>query len=103
MIIGVDENDVQSITSKYFNISDFSKSNFLFNKKLSLFHVNTRNLSEKFELSAVRSALGISFDVLGITETKQQIEKVFISNVNNDNYLMYTQPSKSSAGVWQFI
>ena len=95
----MDENDVQSISSKYFDISDFSKSNFSFSKQFSLFHVNIGSLSENFDqLSAVLSALGIPFDVLGITETKQQIGKEFISNVNIDNYLMYTQPSKSSAG-----
>ena len=96
----IDESDVQSISSKYFEISDFSKSNFSFSKQFSLFHVNTRSLAENFdELSAALSALGISLgDVLGITETKQQIRKEFISNVNIDNCLMYTQPSKSSAG-----
>ena len=95
----MDENDVQSISSKYSDISDFSKSNFSFSKQFSLFHVNTRSLSKNFDqLLAVLSALGTSFDVLGITEKKQQIGKEFISNVNTDNYLMYTQPSKSSAG-----
>ena len=73
--------------------------NFSFSKQFSLFHANTGSLSENFdELSAVLTALGISFDVLGITEMKQQIGKEFISNVNIDNHLMYTQPSKSSAG-----
>ena len=80
-------------------MSNFSKSNFSFSKQFSLFHANTRSLSKNFgQLSAVLSALGISFDLLGITETKQQIGREFISNVNIDNYLMYTQPSKSSAG-----
>ena len=51
-----------------------------------------------FQLSAVLSALGISFVLLGITETKQQIGKEFISNVNIDNYLLYTEPSRSPAG-----
>ena len=95
----MDENDVQSISSKYFDISDFSKSNFSFSKQFSLLHVNTGSLSKNFDqLSAVLSALGIPFDVLSITETKRQIGKEFISNVSIDNYLMYTQPSKSSAG-----
>ena len=80
---------------------DFSKSNFSFSKQFTLFHVNTRSLSKNFgQLSAVLSALRISFDLLGITETKQQIGREFISNVNIDNYLMYTQPSKSSACRW---
>ena len=40
----------------------------------------------------------ILFDVLGITETKQQIDKGFLTNVSIDGYHMYTQPSKSLAG-----
>ena len=68
---GMNENDIQSTSSKYFDISDSSKSNFSFNKQFSLFHVNTGSLSKNFDqLSAVLSALGTSFDVLGITETK---------------------------------
>ena len=67
--------------------------------------MDTRSLSKNFDqLSAVLSALGTSFDVIGITEMKQQIGKEFISNVNINNYLMYTQPSKSSAdGVAIYI
>ena len=44
------------------------------------------------------SALGVSFDLLGISETKQQTGKNFISNVDIEGYHMYTQPSKSAAG-----
>ena len=66
--------------------------------------MDTRSLSKNFDqLSAVLSALGTSFDVIGITEMKQQIGKEFISNVNINNYLMYIQPSKHLQMVWQFI
>ena len=44
------------------------------------------------------SALGVSFDLLGISETKQQTGKNFISNVNIEGYHIHTQPSKSAAG-----
>ena len=45
----MDENDVQLlIGSKYFDISDFSKSNFSFSKQFSLFHVNTRTFCSSF-------------------------------------------------------
>ena len=44
------------------------------------------------------SALGVSFDLLGISETKQQTGKHFISNVNIEGYHIYTQPSRSVAG-----
>ena len=64
-----------------------------------MFHVNTRSLSKKFDqLLSIPSASNIPFDVLGITDTKQQIDKGFLTNVSIDGYHMYTQPSKSLAG-----
>ena len=64
-----------------------------------MFHVNTRSLSKNFDqLLSILSASNISFDVLGITETKQQTDKGFLTNVNIDGYHMYTQPPKSLAG-----
>ena len=44
------------------------------------------------------SAAKIDFDQIGITETKQQVDKDFLVNVNITGYHMYTQPSKSNAG-----
>ena len=44
------------------------------------------------------SAAKTKFDLIGITETKQQINKDFIKNVNLDGYQMYTEPSNSNAG-----
>ena len=38
------------------------------------------------------------FDLTGITETKQQTEKNFITNVDINDYHLYTQPSKGAAG-----
>ena len=37
-------------------------------------------------------------DLIGITETKQQIEKDFIANVDINDCHLYTQPSKGAAG-----
>ena len=44
------------------------------------------------------SAAETKFDLTGITETKQQLNKDFITNVNLDGYQMYIQPSNSNAG-----
>ena len=64
-----------------------------------MFHVNTRSLSKNFDqLKNVLSAVETKFDVMGITETKQQVEKGFITNVDLDGYCVYTQPSNSNAG-----
>ena len=94
----IDENYVQTINSKYYDISELSEFQSSKNKYFSLSHVNARSLSKNFDqLLSVLAAVGISFDVLGITETKEQIEKAFTTNVNIDEYHMYTQPTKSAA------
>ena len=36
--------------------------------------------------------------MIGITETKQRIDKDFLVNVNMEGYQMHTQPSQSNAG-----
>ena len=42
--------------------------------------------------------INIPFDVIGISETKEQIDNEFISNVELRGYAMYSQPSKSLCG-----
>ena len=42
--------------------------------------------------------LSIPFDIIGISESKQQVGKDFPVNVQMDGYLMCSQPSKSSCG-----
>ena len=44
------------------------------------------------------SSLKVNFDLIGITETKQQVGKDFLVNVDVNDYFMYTQPSKLAAG-----
>ena len=96
----LDENYVQAINSKYYDLPEFSKLySSLSGKTFSLFHVNTRSLSKNFDqLQNVLSAAKIDFDLIGIIETKQQVDKDFLVNVNITGYHMYTQPSKSNAG-----
>ena len=60
----VDENYVQSVSSKYYDLSDLTKLNFPFGKFFSLFHVNTRSLSKIFDqLLSILSAILINFSV----------------------------------------
>ena len=42
--------------------------------------------------------INIPFDVIGISETEEQIDNEFISNVELRGYSMYSQPSKSLCG-----
>ena len=90
-----DENYVQAIYPKYYDLPEFSKLySSLSGKTFSIFHVSTRSLSKKFDqLQNVLSAAKIDFDLIGITETKQQVDKDFLVNVNITGYHMYTQPS----------
>ena len=74
-------------------------STTLSRKSFSLFHVNTRSLSKNFDqLLFVLSSLKVNFDLIGITETKQQVGKDFLVNVDVNDYFMYTQPSKLASG-----
>ena len=51
--------------------------------QISLFDLNTRSLSKNFDqLQNVLSATKTKFDLIGITETKQKINKDFITNVS---------------------
>ena len=96
----LDENYVQTINSKYYDLPESSKLySSLSGKTFSSFHVNTRSLSKNFDqLQNVLSAAKIGFDLIGITEAKQQVDKDFLVNVNITGYHMYTQSSKSNAG-----
>ena len=42
--------------------------------------------------------INIPFDIIGISETKQQINKDFLVNVDMQAYSVFTQPSKNSCG-----
>ena len=96
----LDENFIQTINSKYYKTHDLPKiSNHHHTKDFSLFHVNIRSLSKHFdELHALLHASKIPFDVIGITESKQSLNKDFLTNVKINDYQLHTQPSKSACG-----
>ena len=50
------------------------------------------------KLKNVLHASKIIFDFIGVSETKQLINKDFISNVDIEGYQVYSQPSKSASG-----
>ena len=72
---------------------------------LSLFHMNIRSLSAHLdELSLLLAGLKFKFDVIGISETKEQSDRGFLSNVHLPGYNIHTQPTKSSAdGVALYV
>ena len=42
--------------------------------------------------------INIPFDIIGISESKHQVNKDFLVNVDMQGCSMYTQPSKNSSG-----
>ena len=67
----VDENYLQAIDSKYYDITDFMSLN-----RSALFHTNVRSLAKYFDkLQSLLSTLQTKFDVIGILETKENIDK----------------------------
>ena len=79
-------------------ISDLSKLQDT-EDSFSLFHLNIRSLSAHYdELLLVLSSFSLSLDVSGISESKEQIDCGFLTNVNISCYTMHLTPTKSSAG-----
>ena len=61
--------------------------------------MNIRSLSKHFdELHTLLHASKIPFDIIGITESKQSLNKGFLTNVKINDYQLHTQPSKSACG-----
>ena len=91
----IDENIINTINSKYYNVDELNKVQ-LSKQHFSVFHTNIRSLSKHHDtLHTQLSMINIPFDVIGISETKGQIDNEFISNVELRGYAMYSQPSKS--------
>ena len=85
----MDENLIQKVSSKYYDIIDFTMVNKNPNS-LSMFHINLRSLSAHLEeLQLLLKSLNANFDVIGISETKERSEG-FIKNVSLDGYTIHS-------------
>ena len=94
----MDENLTYTINSKYYSLAEISKLNPV-NESFFLFHLKRRSLSAHHdELTLLLSNLKFKFDVIGISETKEQSDKGFLSNVGIPGYNIHSQPTNSFAG-----
>ena len=94
----LDENLAQIKNSKYYEIKDVSKL-LIGNSSFSLLHANLRSLSAHIDdLKLLLDSIKLPLDILGISETKEQVNKDFSGNVNLAGYDFYSQPSISAAG-----
>ena len=94
----IDNNIINIVNSKYHSLDDINKIKLPI-QNFPIFHTNIRSLSKHFDLLHTQlSTINIPFDVTGISESKQQLDKSFLVNVDIKGYSMYTQPTKSSCG-----
>ena len=96
----LDENIVQIINSHYQKIGDLPKININSHSyNFSLFFVNIRSLTGHFdELHLLLHSSEIPFDIIGISESKQLINRAFPQMLT----LMITlNPQKVSVEEWQ--
>ena len=85
----MDESLIHAVNSKYYDVSTFPQIKKM-TKSFSLFHSNLRSLSAHFdELQLLLTALKSQFDVIGISETREQSQG-FLTNVNLDGYILHS-------------
>ena len=73
----MDENIIHTVNSNYHDVTTFAQIQKA-RDSLSLFHTNLRGLSAHFdELQLLLTALKAQFDVIGISETREQAKVLF--------------------------
>ena len=93
----MDENLIHKVNSDYYDIITFAKT-MKTKDCFSLFHVSLRSLSAHIdEMQALLTALKLRFDVIGVSETKEQAGG-FLKNVILSGYVLHSHHSNSSAG-----
>ena len=64
----------------------------------SLFHVNIRSLKHFDELHLLLHSSKTPFNIIGIPESRQLINREFPTNVDINDYELHSQPTKSACG-----
>ena len=92
------ENLINTVSSKFYDITELKMLKET-NESFSIFHTNPRSLSAHLdELHLLLCSSKMTFDVMGISETQEQVGKGFLTDVNLKGYAFCSQPSNSSAG-----
>ena len=99
----IDNNLLPQIDFKYYSVNEFnnqvSSSLESLDHTFSLFHCNIRSLSANFDnLITLLSEVKISFNIIGISETKIIADKDPVLNIQIPNYHFVSQPSSQTAG-----
>ena len=93
----IDENIVNSINSKYYSVYKFHNINCP--NSFNLFHSNVNSLELHFDdLHQLICPAILKFDIINITETSQQLNQDFSTNVSFKGYKPFSTQTKSSKG-----
>ena len=85
------------LSSKYHTISEFQSLDL--GGRFNIFHSNVNGLESKFDALSTFLTCSTSFpDVIGITETSEQRDTSFISNVSLQGHRLYHTPTNSAKG-----
>ena len=93
-----------NLNSKYHSVRDFQKLKI--QKNFNIFHANVNGLESKFDNLHTFLAGAESFmDVVAITETSENKDHSFISNISMDGYSdpFHTPTNSLKGGVTMFI
>ena len=96
----IENNIPNPINSKYYYFHDFENMILSSNKSyFSLFHVNLNSLDAHLDdLHATLDLLGFPFQVIGVSETRENVLRGFKMNNTLHGYNLHSQPSRSAAG-----
>ena len=83
--------------SKYYSVEEYQKEKHLGN--FNIFHTNVNGLGSKCDnLHEFLSSVSTKLDVLAITETSEEVEFGFLTNVELEGYELFHTPSKILKG-----
>ena len=92
-----DQNISSMLHSKYYRVNTFQQLKN--NNKFNIFHSNVNGLESKFDsLHEFLAGASFALDIVAITETSEQSDNFFTSNVSLEGYTPYYTPTNSSKG-----
>ena len=86
-----------NLNSKYHSVYEFQKLKI--QKNFNIFHSNVNGIESKFDtLENFLAGASSAMDIIGISETSEDKDKSFISNISLDGYKLFHTPSNSAKG-----
>ena len=85
------------LTSKYHSVYDFQNLKIV--NDFSIFHSNVNGLESKFDnMNNFLVGCSSTIDIIAITETSEQVNESFLSNVDLEGYSLSSTPTLSGKG-----